>query len=610
MIKRNRPSKTIQGVGVFSCILLVLLASLLFPGFASAQSPEPIIQIDRTDNRNFPEIKVEFSGKNLTGRIYPSADDVTIIENGHHIRPDFVERIYTGIHFSLVINPESSLTLHWANGLQYYAEMINAIKSIGPDLDNLDVNRYSLYINPDISYTEMTSYDAWAKAINEYSINQRNLVSSLDSLEMAISALETSGTSLDSVLVYLTPYLHPTLLPGFFSLAERAAAINVPIHVWIVMSQSMLGTSYETNLRDALLKTGGTLSTFTGLEEVPDPNTYLQGKGESFLLTYQSMIRESGSFDLAVELSLAADRVLRSKPTQLDLIVEPMQVSFINPPDSLDLLQDEDNLVSPDSLPIEVLIEFPDGYPRSILSSILFVNGTRVQTNQSPPYGSFAIDLNDYTQEQKLLLEVRINDDLGLQGKTPIHTLNLNIFKPQKTFSGSWFASPWLWLVLVGLLSIIIVLILRKPRRIKREKDTSTLDSNKKNPNEVLLKPASTVVKSFGSLMKLDPDQTPSAEKPYLLVKEITLIGRDPSLANLVLDDPMLEPLHAEIHFFSDGRIRITDFNSISGTYVNFKPVTSHGTSLQHADLVHFGSLLFRFNSVTRTQSTAEKDVF
>ena len=113
----------------------------------------------------------------------------------------------------------------------------------------------------------------------------------------------------------------------------------------------------------------------------------------------------------------------------------------------------------------------------------------------------------------------------------------------------------------------------------------------------------------FSSLIKLDPDQSPSAEKPYLLTEEITLIGRDPGLANLVLDKPFLEPLHAEIHFFPDGRIRLTDFNSTSGTYVNYKPISTHGVNLQHSDLIHFGSLLFRFNSSTRTIEGSPKTV-
>ena len=115
-------------------------------------------------------------------------------------------------------------------------------------------------------------------------------------------------------------------------------------------------------------------------------------------------------------------------------------------------------------------------------------------------------------------------------------------------------------------------------------------------------------IKKFGSLTRLDSDQTPSAEKPHLLTEEITLIGRDPSVANLVLDDPSIEALHAEIHFYPDGRIRLTDFNSTSGSYVNFKAVGSHGSNLQHADLIHFGTLLFRFNSATRTQENTTEN--
>ncbi|NLB71016.1 MAG: FHA domain-containing protein [Chloroflexi bacterium] len=606
MFKEYRPAITKKGIGAIVCILILLL--LLVPNSVFAQPPEPTVLITEIDSRNFPDITIGFSGKNLTGSIHPTTDSVTIFEDGQLIQPDMVERSYKGVHFSLVINPESSLRLHWPNGLQYYDDMIKAIKSIGPDLENPDVNLYSLHINPDIAQIEIPGYDAWVNAIDAYSIDGNNLVSSLDSLEEAISALETSTSSLDTVLVYITPYLHPTLLPDFFSLVDRAAAINVSMHTWIVMSPSMLGSSYETNMQEALLATGGTLAAFTGVEAVPDPNVYLEGKGENFVVTYQSEIRESGSFDLAVELALATDRVLRSAPAQLELTVEPTRLSFVNPPESLDLLQDENDSVTPPALPVEVLIEFPDGYPRSIISSTLFVNGDRVQTNQSPPYGSFVIDLNDYTQEEKLRLEVRVNDDLGLQGRTPIHTIGLNVFKPENALSDGWLTNPLLWMGLLLLSGLVALIFIIRPRKKPPKSDQAVPAKAEENSEEALPSLSYTAVRSYGSLMKLDPDQTPSAEKPYPLIKEITLIGRDPSLANLVLDDAMLEPLHAEIHFFPDGRIRITDFNSTSGTYVNFKPVSAHGTSLQHADLVHFGSLLFRFNSSTRTQSAQQNE--
>lgn len=584
------------------CVMFFLASTV---GKVSAQAPEPTVQLTGEDNRNFPEIQVDFKGQNLPPLQALSSENVTVIEEGERITPDEVEALYSGIHFSLVINPEYSLTLRGVNGLQYYAEMINAVKTIGPDLDHPDQNRYSLHINPDLSTIEVANYDAWVNAIDAYQENQRNLIASLDSLSLAIAALEISESQLETVLLYITPYLHPTILPGFFSLIERAAAIGVPVHTWIVMDRRMLGSAYETNLQEALETGGGSLTSFTGLEEVPDPKSYLEGKGNSHHLTYQSLVRESGMYNLEVEIKLPEGETLRSSSRQLDLMVEPASLSFVNAPDRLELIRDEEGNVSPSTLPIEVLIDFPDGFARSIIRSTLFVNGDRSQTNQEPPYGSFVIDLNQIDELDELTLEVRLEDELGLQGKTPPKTIILDVFQPESPYSDAWYAKPWLWLGLVAVAALIALLIFRKPGKKPEstKPDSKSSESKEELPEQALASPTFVTIKSFGSLMKLDPDQTPSAEKPHLLVKEITLIGRDASLANLVLDEPSLEPLHAEIHFFPDGRIRLTDFNTTSGTYVNFKPVTAHGTSLQHADLVHFGSLLFRFNSSTRTQS-------
>ena len=114
---------------------------------------------------------------------------------------------------------------------------------------------------------------------------------------------------------------------------------------------------------------------------------------------------------------------------------------------------------------------------------------------------------------------------------------------------------------------------------------------------------SSMPLKTFGSLIKLDRDNTPCAEKPLLLTNEISLIGKDPQMANLVLSDEALEPVHAEIHVFPDGRTRLTAFNTTAGTYVNFKAVDTKGVQIHHGDILHFGRLAFRFNSPNRITS-------
>ena len=182
-------------IRLFSILLALLQAVLPFNNVGYAQTPDPYLQITGTDTRNFPTIQLDFKGKNLPANLPASSSRFTIIENGERVIPDSLETSYAGIHFSLAINPGYSLTLSGVSGQQYYAEMIKAIKTIGPDRDHPEANQYSLHINPDISKTELTNYDAWVKEIDAYQENQRNLVPSLDSLNLAITALENSQSN-------------------------------------------------------------------------------------------------------------------------------------------------------------------------------------------------------------------------------------------------------------------------------------------------------------------------------------------------------------------------------------------------------------------------------
>ncbi len=598
--------------GEFWGDLLAILFIIIFllPVHAiKAQDTLSAIQITSVDNSNFPEIVLDYKGLNLSEALPTDIADVEIIEDSQTITPTLLEEHYKGVHFAVAINPDSSLTIRGENSQPYNLAMIDALKTVGPEPENARNNRYSFFSNPEVSLVETEEYAAWAANFDDFETIPQDVSASLSSLELAVSALEHSGLNLDTVLVYITPYLDFRLLPEFYSLIERAGQLGVETQVWIVMSPRVVGSSYETEMQTRLQSSGGALTPLTGTENVPDPRNYMEGKGRTFTAHYQSKIRSSGEYDLQVRANLEQSPTVQSSPVTLSLDIQPTQLSFINPPTSLEILYNNDGSFQPVQLPLEVLIEFPDGYPRSILNSTLFVNAEQVANNAQPPYGSFVLDLADYVEETELKLEVRLQDEFGLQGRTPVQTLTLDVLKPEGNRNGSWFTRPWLWLGLLVLAGVIAFLVFRKP--FPKRKTTSENDEEELKVEKVIEKaPLSSPLpeKTFGNLTRLDSDQTPSAEKPRLLTKEIILIGRDPSLANLVLDNPSIEPLHAEIHFFGDGRIRLTDFNSTSGTYVNFKPVGSHGTSLQHADLIHFGTLLFRFNSATRTQSTPPKN--
>ena len=602
-------SKSIRGAFWGDLLVILLLLVFLLPTLPiQAQDNQPALQITSIDNSNFPEIVLEYKGLHLSEDLPTDPANVEIIEDGQSITPSLLEEQYQGMHFAVAINPDSSLSIRGGDSKPYNLAIIDALKTIGPEPENARNNRYSFFSNPEISLVETEDYTAWAALFNDFVTIPQDISASLSSLELAVSALEHSSLTLDTVLVYVTPYLDYRVLPEFYALIEQAGQLGVKTQVWMIMSPRVLTSSYVTDLQTALQNIGGTFTPLTGTEIVPDPRTYMEGKGRTFTAYYQSQVRTSGEYELQVRANFDQSPTLQSSPAILTLDVRPTRLSFINPIDTLEILYNNDKSFQPALLPLEVLIEFPDGYPRSILNSTLFVNGERVTTNSQPPYGSFVLDLAGYVEETELELEVRLQDEFGLQGRTPVQTIALDVLRPENGLDRSWFTSPWLWFGLLALAGTIAFLVFRKP--LPKRKTAEEGAKGDLKPEKVADKaPLSTPLpeKIFGNLTRLDPDQTPSAEKPHLLTKEVTLIGRDPMLANLILENPSIEPLHAEIHFFPDGRIRLTDFNSTSGTYVNFKPVGAHGTSLQHADLVHLGTLFFRFNSVTRTQISSPK---
>ena len=90
----------------------------------------------------------------------------------------------------------------------------------------------------------------------------------------------------------------------------------------------------------------------------------------------------------------------------------------------------------------------------------------------------------------------------------------------------------------------------------------------------------------------LEPLDTVKAYDPLNripLTKQETTIGRDPTQATLVMDDPSIADLHARLRPTKDGRFSIQDEGSLAGTWVNYDPVTPDGTILKHGDIIHIG---------------------
>ena len=583
------------------CLIGAMLVQPILP--ARGQDSTPSVVIEDLDTREFPKLTMSFTiTSGLEEKTSLTASQVSVIENDAQIAVDTLASEYIGVHFGLVINPERTLVLTYPSGYSNYDRMLAAMRELGSDLTPVTGDVYSLFINPNIRYDQLENYTEWKKALEGYTENQRQMNSSLQSFEEAISLLTSNPLAKETVLVYMTPYIEPDELPALTALIKQAGESGIPVHIWMTAAPVVIGSAYQTDLDTACQTWGGSLTILSGNQIPPNPRDYLKGKGYRYTVTWQSEVRSGSTQKIGLRLTPPVGGVLTSEVSDVALEVLPTGLSFSNLPEQLTVTLRGDESIEPAELSIQAAIEFPDGFPREVLSTSFFANGSLVKQQNEAPFGDFMLNLNQYRDQSKLSLQLTLEDALGFETRSEMKYIELTWFDPTADQPKPLSSKPWLWIGLgmaaLGLLGVIIL-----PTRLKKKPVKS--DNGEPAAPAVRVEPESYVlVKTYGSLIKLDRDNTPCAEKPVLLTKEVTLIGKDPQLANLVLSDEALEPLHAEIHAFPDGRTRLTDFHTIAGTYVNFKAIDTKGIEIHHGDILHFGRLSYRFNSPSRVTSS------
>ncbi len=649
-IKRHNTTKDRIGIII---LLLIVLFCFVAPQQAQAQTTIPQVIITNVDKTDFPRVKLEFEIRNAAPNQMAEpikAEDIRILEGQSELKINKLSSAYMGTHFMLAVNTARNLALVDGNRISNYEKLIGAIKTLGSQLTPDSGDHFSFFINPESEWRELGNYSEWLTAIDSYEdiYGMRRLEHSFNSLDIALNAYEASELNKETVLVYIMPYIFPRELPQLLERVERAANLGLALHIWMVQEFADSEVPYQAELHDQLEAGGGSLTLFNNnSEDLPDPKSYLEGMGYVYTLVYESALRTTETADIAVQIKTAALGTLKSDFKMLSVVVEQAQLAFQNLANDVAIQLDNDKKTMPKELPLEVSIEFIDNYPREIVSTSLFINGKKVKENKEPPYGGFVIDLAPYQESTILKLEVRLNDIWGLQGSTGEKTIEIKVTKPE-TFIEEVSKGANRWLILgAGLGVLVLAAIFIVPNLRKKQKPntqdsvvaetpkTSSEPAEDKKPGkkESLLgkllskKPAVKKVpqeaeskqreaptqtspelslppaRHFGSLLKLDQDSTPSAVRPFLLTKSSVYIGRDPKLVDLVLDDPAIDPLHAELQLFDDGRATLTDFKTIAGTYRNYKAITANATPLQHGDILHFGTIMYRFHSATRTSS-------
>lgn len=597
----------------FLAVLLCLYLLFAGPAPARAQSQNQNtahLSLYALQTANFPAISAgldvfDSAGNVVTG-LKPNA--ITLLEDGKPRPLTSLQEDKVGVEFALALDPGPTFAFRDANAVTRYDKIVKILKSwVASHSDSLG-DDLSLVPTYGTLSAHMNKTAAFSDALAAYLPNLQSISPSLNTLSSALDTVSelTSTAGMKKTVLYVTSPTAVDAIPTLQNLTGRAVGLQVRVNVWIVASTDFFSSSGATALKDLAIQTGGQYVLFSGVEPLPGLETYFAPLRSTYQLTYNSGILSPGGHTLTAQTTLDGATV-SSAPLSFSLDVEPPNPMLVAPPDQIvrqapDAQTTSTTAFLPNRQLIVIIVEFPDGRTRPLVSTTLFVDNQKVAENTAGPFDHFIWDLSGYATSGQHILSVEAVDSLGLSKISLGVPVMITVIKPQ--FGLLPFLSrhsPWVALVAIIFAGAVLGVILsggRFKRRAGLAGQSATLDpltqpvegETGRHMRGPWKRPAR---QSDAYLERLREDGQPmSAPAIPVLAPEMTF-GSDPMQVTRILDDPSVSPLHARL-FLQDGEYILSDEKSVAGTWVNYESLAAP-RRLQHGDLLQFGRLSYRF---------------
>lgn len=607
--------------------LLALLGLLLLAGQSNAVRAQSAATatLSLVNPQGFPTVTAlldvfDGQGRPITGL---QAGDVTILEDNQP-RPisELVESTPPA-QIVVAINPGPALAVRDGQGI----ERIRRVKEVlagwagAQPTDTPDDLSLVSIAGPIITHAEP---DAWAISLNAFQPDFRSTTPNVQLLSIALNTVN-EGTPLPGMkraILLITPRMDDANIDLTLNeVAEQAVAANVRIFVWFVDADLYFNTASATAFKALALQTGGDYFAFSGLEVLPDPESYFSPLRHSYSLSYSSTLTTSGEHNLAAEVQTPAGTITSGSQTfSLDvqppnpiLVMPPAQIVRQAPPD--DPFNTE--ILLPEQQELEVIIEFPDNHPRPLARTTLYVDGQLAAQNEAEPFDSFVWDLSAYSESAEHTLVVEVVDSLGMSKTSMSAPVTVTVVRAPT--GAQAFLARYRTDIAIGAIAVaggILLIVLlsgrlrlrsRSERRADRKRNTDPVTQpvkiqqaeppvKRKQAKRPPWMRAERLQDAPAYLTRLRTDGEPMTGLPVPLTEKETTFGTDPVQAMHVLDHPSVAALHARLKQTEGGDFTLADNNSVAGTWVNFDPVSKAGRVLKHGDVVHFGQLMYRFS--------------
>jgi hypothetical protein len=603
------------------------------------------------DTANFPQITTYLDVQDDQGFIHGlQASQLSIRENDQQLPVNELIEVHPGVQFIVAIAPGPSFAIRDSLGNSRYSYIGDAMRTWSGIPSQSPPDDFSLIA---AGYPEVLHFSAsrdWFAAFDGYQPDARSAKPTLDVLTRAVAVAggETPRPGMGRVVLFITAPQSAETTTNLQDLVTRAKQTGTRVFVWLVAAPDIFGSQGTIQLQNLANQTGGKLLTFSGNETIPNLEDILEPLRSAYALSYDSKIKTSGIHQLAVDINMDSLQVL-TQPCSFELMVLPPNPIFISLPASIARAKAEGTPVqklvtatahAPNLEPVEqkleILIEFPDGHPRPLERTALYVDGALVAENTAPPFEVFTWDLRSYLQSGKHLLRVEVMDSLGLNGVSVDSGVHIIIQQPERSFLSlllSWQNALLAGFVVVaaGILALLLLVLRGRihpgwalqtthpnprklpsrrgmhPRTAAQESQPAEKASSQHIPgwfSHIQLHQHRPAPKAPAFLVPLSDAEESSPVAPIPITANVITFGSDSLKATLVLEDTSVEALHARLQR-ENGSFRLADSGSIAGTWVNYTPVSQQGIILENGDFIHIGRIGFRFTQ--REQARVRK---
>ena len=594
-------------LAVFLSVYLVFAG--LTPVHAQSQNTAHL-SLYALQTGGFPTISAGLDVFDSTGNVVTGLkpDAITLLEDNKPRPLTSLQEVKVGVEFALALDPGPTFAYRDANAVTRYDKIVQILKSWAASHSDSLGDDLSLIPTYGTLSAHMTSTSAFSDVLAAYLPNLQSISPSLDTFSSALDTVsESSSTAgMKRTVLYVTSPTAVDALPTLQNLTERAVGQQVRVNVWIVSSTDFFSSSGATALKDLAIQTGGQYVLFSGIEPLPGLETYFSPLRSTYQLTFASGILSAGGHTLTAQATLDGATVSSAALT-FSLDIQPPNPILVAPPDQIVRQAPDEHTTAksaflPTQQAIDIIVEFPDGRTRPLVSTTLFVDNQKVAENTAEPFNHFTWDLSGYTSSGQHILSVEAVDSLGLSKISLGVPVMVTVVKPQ--FGLLPFLSrnsPWVALVAILFAGAVLGVILGGSRIKRRSRladqgspiDPLTQPVEGETGRHVRLPWKRPAKQSEAYLERLKEDGKPvSAPSIPVIAPEMTF-GSDPMQVSRILDDPSVSPMHARLQE-RGGEYILSDENSVAGTWVNYELLAAP-RRLQHGDVLHIGRLSYRF---------------